>query len=638
MARQIRKHVCFGLVCFCLLAAAAVSRSQSTGAQDSPAQTSSQANAAPAAQTGTQESPPTPVFRATTRLVLVDVVVTDHHGQFIPGLKASDFTVLEDGKPQSMSGFTVHVAPGTPNRAHPPLKLPPHQYANFTSVAQESDHAVTIVLLDMMNTSGQDQQYARKQMIKFLQTLPEGRPVALFTLTSQLKMVQGFTGDSATLVKAATAVLAKAPLLMGSEAQTQQEEIGARTLETVGAPSFVGPNGGSGTGATAPIAPIGQAIRDALDSEDTFQKLERMETTIEALGVLARSVVGYSGRKNLLWLSAEFPVAFGPGLNPYNQASQPINANVKPGAVNNQLHNLEYETPPLEQTAALLAAAQVAVYPINVAGIVNLGTGMDISTQTANLSNLDLQNETQNARQRQTTGLWDAHEDMSDIARQTGGEAFYGTNDLKSAMSRSMEEGSNYYTLAYNPANRDWKGDYRKIEVKTSAPGAKLTYRRGYYALPTRPYTGDREAAAMAVAMKFSVPEFTMVFLTAQVLPPDADHKTVRIDYAVNARDLTFADGTDNRKYASVDFVATAWDKDLKLVAHKAETMTTTLRPESFQQVMKTGLPYHQELELKPGKYTLRLGVLDRGSQKIGTLDVPLTVEDAPSAAAKIAQ
>jgi hypothetical protein len=54
--------------------------------------------------------------------------------------------------------------------------------------------------------------------------------------------------------------------------------------------------------------------------------------------------------------------------------------------------------------------------------------------------------------------------------------------------------------------------------------------------------------------------------------------------------------------------------------------MDATLRPEAYQEVMRTGLPFHQELDLKPGSYTLRLGVLDRGSQKIGTVDVPLTV------------
>jgi len=43
---------------------------------------------------------------------------------------------------------------------------------------------------------------------------------------------------------------------------------------------------------------------------------------------------------------------------------------------------------------------------------------------------------------------------------------------------------------------------------------------------------------------------------------------------------------------------------------------------------MRTGLPFHQELDLKPGTYTLRLGALDRGNQKIGTVNVPITVPD----------
>jgi VWFA-related protein len=578
------------------------------------------------------------VFRSAARLVLLDVVVTDHSGQFLTGLKPGDFTVLEDGKPQKVSGFAMHVVPAAPKHANGPLKLPPNQYSNFTYVPQEQDRPVTIVLLDMMNTSGLNQQIARKDMLKFLKTLPEGRPVALFTLTTKLRMVQGFTGDSATLVKAATAILANEPLQLGSEAQMQSDEITASALESLGQPLFMGPTKGSGNSPTMPIAPIGQALRDAVASQDTFQKLQRMGMTIEALNVLAQSVAGYAGRKNLLWLSAEFPITFGPDLNPYNQASQPINADIDPGAItNHQLHNLEYETPPLEQTAALLAASQVAVYPIDVSGVINPGTGIDISTQTANLSNLGLQTETQGASQRQTTAVWDTHEAMTDVARQTGGEAFYGTNDLKDALSRGMEQGSNYYTLAYTPGNREWSGKYRKIDVKTSQSGLKLTYRRGYYAIPERPYTGDKMAASMALAMKPSVPEFTMLFLKVQILPPDAEHKNVRIDYAVDAHDIGFTETAEKRQHASVDFVATAWDKDLKLVTHAAETMETTIRPESFQEVMRTGLPFHQELELKPGSYLLRMGVLDRTSQKIGTVNVSLTVDGPGSSSAKAA-
>jgi VWFA-related protein len=593
-----------------------------------PSFLNSQSSSPPGSEPTNKLPESTPILRATTRLVLLDVVVTDHRGQFVPGLKAGDFTVLEDGKQQKVSAFTVHTVPSAPKPNFPPLQLPPHQYSNFTYVPPEVDRPVTIVLLDMLNTSGLGQQYARKQMLEFLKALAPDRPVALFTLTSKLHMVQRFTGDSAALVKAATAILANSPLLTSPEAQTQQEEVTARTLETMNGPSSLGPSGEPEPVAgylPSSIPSIGRAIRDALASQDSLQRAERMSLTINALDVLARSVAGYSGRKNLLWLSAEFPVAFGPNLNPYSPTSGSLNQS-KAYDTSNQTHDLHYDTPPIEQTTALLAAAQVSVYPIDVSGVASPGTGIDISTPTTNLSNFDVSQEGQNAGLRQTTAAWDVHEAMSDIARETGGEAFYGTNDLKGALTRSMEEGSNYYTLAYTPVNRDWSGKYRKIEVKTANAAAKLTYRRGYYALPEKEYTGDKAAATMAMAMRLSVPEYTMLLLKVQVLPPDAERKTVSIDYAVSGRDIAFADGPDQRKVATLDFVATAWNKDLKLIAHQSDTMNTKLRPEPYQQILTTGLPFHQELDLQPGTYTLRIGVMDRGNQKIGTVDVPLTV------------
>jgi len=51
-----------------------------------------------------------------------------------------------------------------------------------------------------------------------------------------------------------------------------------------------------------------------------------------------------------------------------------------------------------------------------------------------------------------------------------------------------------------------------------------------------------------------------------------------------------------------------------------------TMRLETYKQVMQTGFPGHLDLELKPGKYVLRLGAIDRTSQKIGTVDVPITI------------
>jgi hypothetical protein len=82
----------------------------------------------------------TATFRASTRLVLVDLVVTDKNGQTVKGLKAIDFTVLEDGKPQPVRAFESHVW----QRIAAPvekIKLPPNQYTNFTE--REPNNAAT---------------------------------------------------------------------------------------------------------------------------------------------------------------------------------------------------------------------------------------------------------------------------------------------------------------------------------------------------------------------------------------------------------------------------------------------------------------------------------------------------------------
>jgi len=50
------------------------------------------------------------------------------------------------------------------------------------------------------------------------------------------------------------------------------------------------------------------------------------------------------------------------------------------------------------------------------------------------------------------------------------------------------------------------------------------------------------------------------------------------------------------------------------------------MRPETYAGVLKRGFPGHIDLELKPGKYIVRLGAIDRNSQKIGTVDVPLNI------------
>jgi VWFA-related protein len=533
-----------------------------------------------------------PTFRASSRLVLVDVVATDKNGKFVHGLKASDFSVIEDGKPQRIAGFSAHV---TTNVADEPrsVQLPPNQYTNFS--IQQPGHAISIVLLDMLNTPRMEQAYARKEMLKFLAAMPPGQTVALFALNSHLNMIQGFTTDSKVLVAAAESLLLTNS---GSHLLTTEEERQSSEISAANAAAAAGrdPSQGAASG-----------ILNALGTEEDFQDDVRVRVTLEAIAALARAVAGYPGRKNLLWLSARFPFRLDPEFN-------------RPG----QARYFYGNSDAVLETAALLAASQTAVYPIDVVGLEVNGLSISAPSTFTGVQ----QGQIEGATNRQVTARWDRQEAMSDLARETGGRPFYGSNDFKSAMLRSLQEGSNYYTVAYVPANSKWDGEYRKIGVKIARGGVYARYRSGYYAVVAKEDSGNETERMLVSAMQPTIPESTMLLLRVQVLPPDLEHSAVRIDYAVAAQDLGFTDATDTNKdkHANIEFVAIAWDKNHLDAGHVVDTSEGWVGTSAFEEVMLTGFPGHQELELKPGSYVLRLGVIDLVSQKIGTVDVPLTV------------
>jgi hypothetical protein len=114
--------------------------------------------------------------------------------------------------------------------------------------------------------------------------------------------------------------------------------------------------------------------------------------------------------------------------------------------------------------------------------------------------------------------------------------------------------------------------------------------------------------------------------MRVQVLPPDREHEKVRIDYAVDAHDIQFEDTPDHRKRAFVEFIVVAWSKDNHGDGNALGSTDVTYSQDEYKEFLKTGFPAHQELKLGPGNYLLRLGVMDRSNQKIGTVEVPLTI------------
>ncbi len=560
-------------------------------------------------------TPTNPVFRTTTRLVQVDVVVTDKQGRPVPGLKQADFTVMQDGKPQQVRVFEPHTgtaAAQSSSASSNTPKLPPNTYSNHPSAATADSW--TIVLFDLLNTPTADQEYSRKQLMELLRTVPKGQPVALYLLTNRLAMVQGFTDDPEKLLQSAENLKPGRSHVLTTEAERQhtagQISYAAREL-TESAPSPVTSSDSS------MMAQMTTGKEQQLRDMESFQIADRANFTFAAFESLSRAVSGYPGRKNLIWLSASFPVQIEPDPK---METQPWRNSA----------NFKSE---LAAAGSLLAKSRIALYPVDVRGL--QGRGVDISNSATEAENWTMSENTPNYGDllaSQTFTYSDERYTMKAVAEQTGGQAFLGTNDLKRAMQRSMEDGATYYTLAYTPDKVDPQTVFHRIEVKVDHPSVKLAYRRGYYSSPPKAGSPATGAAALRGALQPGMPPSTMLFMTASVLPPDASHKDVRIQYILNPNGVTFTDAADHNKKITLDCIAIAYDKDGKEVAHASDTLDGTIKAAAYETVMNNGIPAQQEISLPPGAYNLRLGVMDRSSQQIGTLDVPLVVPSMEAA------
>ena len=238
-----------------------------------------------AASQGTAQTPQAPpVLRVSTRLVQVSVVVHDSHGEPVSDLKKEDFTITERGKPQPISFFSMVSAD---RAAAPSATLPPHIFSNVFTERSGVPTGVTVVLLDLLNTSWTDQIYARKALMKFLgQIQPQDR-IAIFALGRRsLTLLHDYTTDSASLL--ARLKKANGEIPSDLDASTLNSDT-QEDLQSLGL----------------------DALADANQREADFFTAGRVVNTLSTLQAIAQHLSGLPGRKNLIWLSGGFPLTIG---------------------------------------------------------------------------------------------------------------------------------------------------------------------------------------------------------------------------------------------------------------------------------------------------------------------------------------
>lgn len=570
--------------------------SDSTSSGANSAQTNPPAATPPAKPQAAASSTPITVLKVTTRLVVVDVVVTDHSGTPATDLKKEDFEVRENGKPQKIVAFAFQPPPSS-GPAPPKLpKLDPGVYSNLRSLNGEVGPP-TILLVDALNTPFKDQRYLRQQLVKYLQNVEPRRNVAIYTLGTRLRMIQDFTSDPELLHEA----LKK--LTLQSSMFNNQDSLEDR---------FPGLEPDSTDQATAQIA---QNLTEFEAELETSQRDLQVRLTMDAMQELAQNVEGYPGRKNLVWLSGAFPLT----VFPDETLKNPFDAESSYGE-------------DLRRIAALFSASQIAVYPVDARGLV--GSFMPDASQ--NGSSMAGPRGGQNAMrtiQEASTNLTESHTTMNELAGQTGGRAFYNRNDINHAIALSVAEGSTYYTVAYYPEDKEMNGKFRKIDVSLARKGLQTRYRKGYFASEGQTSDNKTARAEFGRALAPDTPLATALPFIVRVNPPGKERKEVVLDFSVVPSYVLFQ-AQGELQHAQVDFVTCVYDAKGKAVGTpRTDLLTTQLHPATYAEVMKQGLRFRQTMTLPPGKYVLKFGVWDQQSNMIGTLVAKLEVPaaEAPS-------
>lgn len=504
------------------------------------------------------------VLRANTRLVIVDLVATDAKGQPVKDLQADDFTVLENGQPQKISNFTFHHPGGEPSV--PPVQLAPNVVSNAPQFRASS---LNVILFDTVNGELSEHAYAKDQLLKFLSTAELSQPLAIFVLETHLKLLHDFTTDTGALRSAVQPYRPPAHMMTGESVESRAS---------------------------------------AFSNKGNFHTSERdIQTTLNQLNALAKILKGYPGRKNLIWLSESFPLDLFPEVA--SQTSKGIQdlrsmegfptggPSAKENMESGQKFNSYAEL--VQKVSDALMNAQVAVYPVDAGA---LGRDDRLAAQHT----------------------------MNDMAAWTGGEAFINRNDLAVSVRTGIDDGSTYYTLEYYPENKKWDGQFRSIQVRTNRSGIKLRYRLGYYAVDPEKLNKDEKdkvAENISRALEFDSPAYTAVLFQAGVVPPSDKNKKVVVNFAIDPHTVSFEHKSDGLEHAKVGCLAWAYGKDKdKPIMSKEVTQNAELKPEVYQALMKQYFPCKTEIDLKPGTYTLRLAVIDRTTNLIGTTNAQTTV------------
>lgn len=515
------------------------------------------------------------VLKLNSNLVLTNLVVVDKKtGQFVRGLTAKDFTILENRRPQQITSFdyenvdqAAQLDEATINAQSPNGIFGAKN--NAATPEQLHDHRLIVIFFDLTSMQPDDLERAQEAARNYIEhQMQPADLVAVLSLDSSLTLDQDFTANKQLLLRA-----------VGGYSGTQGSgyELGA-------------------TDTTNQVEDTTSFTPDESEYNDlnTDRELFAIEDIAHALAYI-------NEKKSLLYFSGGIRRD---GIE--NQAS--LNA-----AVNTAIR------------------ANLSIYSVDSRGLQAISPLGDATTGSlrgaAAYSGIATQNN--------FDSNFATQEVMATLSSDTGGKAFFDTNNFAPAFQRIQRDTSSYYEIGYFSTDTRQDGSYRRLTIKLDRKDVKLEYRPGYYAPADFKHSTkeDRERELQDELASDLPATDVEVYLQAMYFRADATRDYVPVSLVVPGSQIPFVKGGDKDK-ATLDIIGQIKD----MAGHDAADVrdTVKLALDQSQQVQQKNVEYTTNFTLPFGKYRVKFVVRENETGHMGSFETDLNVPDLSKAPLKM--
>ncbi|WP_321471219.1 VWA domain-containing protein [uncultured Paludibaculum sp.] len=530
--------------------------------------------AAPAQQVGGNVQPgqsEQATFTAGAQLVVETVTVTDKKGKPIEGLTAKDFTVTEDGVPQTIKVFEyqrlTEAAVRTPSAG--PEKVKVYEKLGQTRIAAESpgdtrykNRRLLALYFDMTAMDQADELRALAAAQTFIrrQMTADDLLAILRYSGGAVEVLQDFTQDRDRLLSILQTMI-----------------IG----EGQGFDESTNDAGSADTGA-------------AFGQDDSEFNIFNTDRQLSALQTAAKMLSQLSEKKALVYFSSGLRLN---GMNNQAQLVATINSAIRAG---------------------------VSFWPIDARGLVADPPMGDASQ--ASPGNKGMYSGT--AMMANTNRFQQSQDTLYSLAADTGGKALFDTNDLTKGIVQASEAISSYYVIGYYATNAELDGKFRRIKITLNGElSANLDYRQGYYAGKqfNKFTSADKERQLEdALMLPDPITELTIAMEIDYFQLNRAEYY-VPVVVKIPGRELALAKKRGAERTV-IDFIGEIKDSFGTTVMNVRDKVTAKLSEATAAELAKRPIVYDTGYTLLPGQYTIKFLARDAETGRIGTYETKFLI------------